>query len=353
MITGAIPGGLVGFTANTVFTATDCVNAGMVTNYSTKCASAGGILAYGENGSYLVVGCYNTGDILFASTATYNNQSGGMIGTIIADGATLTIKDCANSGVVISNNKTGGIVGIALGLASSEFVNCKNAGKVLATGDFAGGIAGWVSNSTTTSALNANGNKSVTHSFENCTNIGEVYCNGRFAAGILAVTLDYANFNYCLNTGNVTTGRGNWDYSHAAGITAWSGGQTNFYYCVNTGDITGAANAAGIGGYIGNVINVSVHNIIGCVNTGNILSVYTSNDGGRSQAVGLVRRSGSSGMKINGCVVDGTVRSVNGNAFALFYYANEGSTRASCFRRSVTQTASRSPWTTALPSRPS
>ena len=325
VITASIPGGLVGYASNATFTATDCVNAGMLTNYSTKCASAGGILAYGENGTYLITECYNTGDILFASTATYGNQAGGMIGTIVADSASLVIKDCANSGVIISATRTGGIVGITIGLTSSEFVNCKNAGKILCTGDFAGGIAAWVSNSTTTSALNANGNKSVTHSFENCTNIGEVYAGGRFAAGILAVTLDNSNFNYCLNTGNITTGRGNWDYSHATGIATWSGGQTNFYYCVNTGDITGAANAAGIGGYIGNVINVSVHNVIGCVNTGNILSVYTSNDGGRSQAVGLVRRSGSSGMKINGCVVDGTVRSVNGNAFALFFYANEGS----------------------------
>ena len=329
-ITGAMPGGLVGSATNATFTATDCVNAGELTNYSTKVAVAGGILAFGDTGSFTFTGCYNTADLLFATATAYKVYAGGMLGFVRGADVELVVDDCANGGLVIANGTVGGIVGLAIGLVKSEFTDCENAGRVVSKGDFAGGIAAWVSNSTDVSEINANGNSSVTHYFTNCSNVADVYSFGRFAAGILTVTLDGAKFEYCLNSGDITTGAGNWGYSHATGIVTWTGARTDVYYCVNTGDITGAANAAGIGGYFYNIEDSADYHIVtGCVNTGNILSLYPSANIDRDAAVGIVRRARSSSLKINGCVVAGSVKSVNGNAYGLFYYANSGKNNVS------------------------
>lgn len=86
----------------------------------------------------LISNCYTTGDI----TST-NNYAGGLIGQTWTSG-TLTINGCYTSGNISGTSYVGGIVGnfVCSGDVSS-IENCYSLGDMIASGGFAGGIAGY------------------------------------------------------------------------------------------------------------------------------------------------------------------------------------------------------------------
>lgn len=212
--------------------AENCKNYGTITSTSSY---AGGIIGEGN-----AVDCYN-----YADVSGTGNNIGGITGSGNATG-------CTNSGAVSGKSYVGGItasggaenctnsanvsgasyVGGISGSVSTDIVsNCTNSGDVIATGDYAGGIAGRHTN---------NSNASKATEFTNCENTGNVTSTANYVGGIVGES----NSGYCVikestNRGEVS---GN-DY--VGGI---AGSSKTITDCDNYGDVAGNQSVGGISG---------------------------------------------------------------------------------------------------------
>ncbi len=138
----------------------------------------------------VVSDCINHGEI---SAAT--SDAGGIVGvtTNVKTGSSASIYNCINKGSVSSEQRAGGIVGLLYEYITVS--SCKNEGSVSATKTNCGGIAGYAYsdindsyNAGTVHALsNAGGIAGRTDSqiaFSNCYNSGKVISTGDYAGGI-------------------------------------------------------------------------------------------------------------------------------------------------------------------------
>lgn len=98
---------------------------------------------------------YATGDILTCTNVATTRASSSYLGGI-AGYTESAVRYSMNKGNVSSNGtgvgKVGGIAGAAYG---AEIVECVNSGALSATGDYAGGIAGFITNSSVTNCISA------------------------------------------------------------------------------------------------------------------------------------------------------------------------------------------------------
>ena len=315
VITGAMAGGLIGLAKKGVtFTATDCVNSGMITNYTGKASVGGGILACGENGSYELSACVNTGGVLFATAE--EAYAGGIIGTIWeATVSSFTMSDCRNSGMIVSPYEAGGIAGFINADLNATFAGCKNAGKIISSKTIAGGIVGNIGKSST---------NAVTHTFTDCVNIGDVYAHYDCVGGILGKSLANVTATRCINSGNVSVDNRYTDVDSfvAGGIVGYVIAVADVQYCVNTGNVEGLTRAAGILAHSGSKTYGSTGFVISyCVNTGN---VYTSRGGDNAGAAGIVAYLYGGSPIVTNNTVAGSVKSDVGTANGIIVQCNGG-----------------------------
>lgn len=196
----------------------NCVNQGKVSSTNTV-KSIGGIA--GECHSGLVSGCKNCNSVIAenASDETFM-YVGGILGYIDSSNSDSSVKNCINSGDIISDGYiVAGIVGFYSGaLNNNHYVHLKLV--------------------------------------EDCTNKGNVTSKGRNSKQLMydgntggIVGHGPAIVNRCYNEGNVTA---NWD--HVGGITGALGSIINSY---NKGEITNNNNGTGGGGDVGGLTGLN------------------------------------------------------------------------------------------------
>ena len=160
-----------------------CYNTGDITSAytTTKVSSYTAGIATGISPYSTYTGCYNTGDITasgttytgglfgyyrgsFSSTATATVTGCYNAGKVTAGGSYgggiaacmynyLTISGCYNVGNISGTTAIGGIVGYVKGATSSKISDCYNMGAISATSDYAGGIVGQPTSSTSVSTV--------------------------------------------------------------------------------------------------------------------------------------------------------------------------------------------------------
>lgn len=257
--------GLVGYAHNTVEVNMDCCyNTGNITSTSTTATEAftAGLSVYYTNKAD-ITGCYNTGNVsslsgdytggLFAfyagSTGTYSANSsqlyvtgcyntgdvtaaGDIVGGIAAYMYKyITLDSCYNTGTIAGANNVGGLAGTAYGKKVAKIYRSYNAGSIVASGSFAGGIVG---------------HSSYKDVATDCFNTGDITaatsCAGGIAGlGALALTNVY-------NTGNITAG------TYAGGLVGQSkaGSYTTISTGYSTGKVAATTDPATCGNILGN-----------------------------------------------------------------------------------------------------
>lgn len=245
----AMTGGIAGRLSGTI---RNCSHHGRAV--ATQVNDAGGILGYAYGGT-LVEDCVNEG-----SVEVNWLYGGGIIGctdaSVTAD-KPVTVKRCANHGVVNVSAMSGGIIGLAK--ANTVITDCWNTHDIAnREGASAGGIVG-----------ESEGAVTVT----GCWNKGAINAN-RGAAGIVGEAMtDGLEVTRCFNTGeiSVTTATETVKPEGAAGI-ANSYYQTPFTVtsCYNVGAVKGYDYVGGISG------KAYGATITDCYNTGAVTSDRTA-----------------------------------------------------------------------------
>ena len=286
-------GGVAGVVQGNKLTMKDCINRAKITISGN--ARAGGIVSYTSVGEIDVSNCHNSGEI--SSTAGNSNEIAGIIGqSSMNDGegaATVTIKNCTNSGVIKGDKHSGGIMGELgsgrnLVLTMSDNRNEANIISTTVSTDY--GVAGIIGHAASDVNLTANIN--------NCVNKGNVSGEINALAGIIgdtwttgATTLNLLN---CLNTGNIGTTTTTARQQFAGligGISTSSSSDLNSIItatiknCVNTGAVGPEQNplpymAGLIGALWSGEATGSTLAISNCVNVGTVLGDSEDGIGG-------------------------------------------------------------------------
>ena len=213
--------------------------------------------------------CSNTGSIfgygikLSSENSQPQTRAGGVIGYLTNSS---TASECNNSGAVIgSGNYTGGVCGSA---NLSTVTQCDNSGSVTGNGNGVGGISGYSTGTT-----------------EKCSNSGNVTGNGNGVGGISGSST--GTTEKCSNSGKVT-GNG----SYVGGISGFSSGATE--RCSNSGTIKQTGGKGGLGGVVGETGMYCTANILNCYNTGKVVEEANSTSG-VGGIVGYISATGASG----------------------------------------------------------
>lgn len=220
-------GGIVGKASGTI---TNCYNIGMVSSYALSLQSStydytGGIVGdfYSDNG--ILMGCYNSGNIISSATyptgysgGTVSSYGGGIVGSFYYTGGMYAakIKKCYNTGNVSASTfsptsmatriaNAGGIVGYGYNNNGSYNVslaieNCYNTGNITVPqgtsssttyplSNYSGGIVGYVGKGAESQS---------TAKITNCYNVGTV--TGATKGGIRGNTTVTVTNCYYLNT---------------------------------------------------------------------------------------------------------------------------------------------------------
>lgn len=241
----------------TSYTITDCYNTSDITCYNY----AAGIIAQTNSSTRVVMeGCYNTGNITTTNTKTLVSYPTAGLMLYYTKGSSFT--GCWNSGKITSGgaNYTGGLFGCRKTSASETypvtFSGCYNTGDVASSGNFVGGIIGYVYTNYTT--------------FDNCYNTGNVTSSGYYTGGISGA-IDAGNstsVTQCWNSGVVSTA-----VAYAGGITGYNPSNDVISCCFNTGDITAPSDSATVGYAIGGIAGYSASDISDAYNTGSVSGV--------------------------------------------------------------------------------
>ena len=258
-------------------TFTGCVNNGKISSGKDQ---TGGIFAYAAKGAYVFENCINNGEI-----APTKGKAAGIAGNINSNDADgekgyyVTIKNCANYGKITSG--TGGygagIVGVIQKTHNGTITNCVNYGEVISDHDAGGIIA-----HTTQVILNL----SHCENFGNVTALSGQYSGGiaGFIWGIKTETVSAANgqytntVEYCINHGDVTGDTKTGGIVGCIGTTD-ARGIALVNNCINLGDVTVKATLAEenlskncVGGIVGYCLGTAdIYPIItNCVTIGNI-----------------------------------------------------------------------------------
>ncbi|MBQ6420414.1 MAG: InlB B-repeat-containing protein, partial [Clostridia bacterium] len=196
-------------------------------NVTASGSDTGGIVGSRQVNDYVTyTNCINTGEI-------YGNYGGGIMGWNKGFG---TFTDCSNSGYIhtLNGGEAGGIIG-KVEDDKQIFTRCRNTGTIAASGH-AGGILGYIENSSSTSE------------FYNCENTGAVSSTSNSAGGMLGrygADLDRNLFRNCINRGAISASQ------RAGGMVGDNKGHAEYISCVNYANITAtSSDAGGICGYV-------------------------------------------------------------------------------------------------------
>lgn len=219
------------YTANAVLTANIDLND---KNWTTPIGGGTGLATTYFSGNFDGAG-FTVSD--FTLNATYNFA--GFFG-YLKDSVNVHDLKITDAAITSSSNYVGGIAG---DIINGSINNCSFAGSVTSskTGGYAGGIAGYMGNTNTT-----------TPTIQNCANYGTI--SGSYAGGITPYAKYSAGIKNCYNTGTVTgtlTGT-----IRAGGIVGQLMNNTPVENCYNIGTVTAASGgtAGGITGWNGALI---------------------------------------------------------------------------------------------------
>ena len=220
-------------------------------------ALVAGIITCGTSVKYLVdmSNCYNTGDIVAASTTAVSSAPTAGIAVTITGGS--TYKNLWNSGAVVSEKNL-----------------------------YTAGILGYDTTNGTLETL-----------VDSCYNLGDITANGNQGAGLIAYTPNYTTITNCYNKGNV---KGTWGVGGL--INCLSGNATKLSNCVNYGNVSGTTNrVGGITGY------GSPEGIYDCVNFGDISTSCETQGTASTSGYGIGGIAGQMSGKIIRCSNYGTI----------------------------------------------
>ncbi|MDD4686274.1 MAG: GLUG motif-containing protein, partial [Clostridia bacterium] len=338
-MSGNFSGGIVAVATDT--TLTNCDNSGNISSFEDY--GAGGIVCDASEST--IINCDNSGNI---------NVVSGYSGGIVAWASENTIiQKCNNSGDIngFDLSGIGGIVGEA---DNTTISNCQNAGNININnnGDlasYAGGIAGFITLSSTITNCNNEGSieginllaggvvafADLGSSVTDCYNVGNITITAvtdsidAFAGGIVGVfTSNLTSYiTNCCNTANVKIINQSYNASYVGGIVALVSGEAmcNISDCYNNGEITSTTTAdnvdyaGGIAGYANNITIINCYNsnivnasgdsfpggIVGCAEASTIINCYnTGNVTGNYGAGGIV---GDLKSDVINCYNSGTI----------------------------------------------
>ncbi len=212
------------------------------------------------------------------TTVTQNKSSsavGGLVGSFETVGNPNLVINCRNAATVVGVEEAGGIAGKISDSGSTTdliFMNCSNSGSITSSGTLGvGGILGY-------------GYRVDQLSFYSCTNTGAVTASSTaVAGGIIGQTSDNSAspatlmMQSCRNEGTITAAG-----TYAAGIIGYGQVATSktrawsITACANVGNVTGATNNGGIIGAIND--GVSALTLTNCytTTTGKIMALSSS-----------------------------------------------------------------------------
>jgi len=130
----AASGGVVGYLYGSM---TNCYSTGTINSNGDY---AGGVAGSISSGS--ITNCYATGSVNSSVSYGFGGQSGGVVGKV-SDGI---ITDCYATGAVSGVNSVGGVVGLIdkMWQIPSRITNCYATGAVSGTGEYIGGVVGYI-----------------------------------------------------------------------------------------------------------------------------------------------------------------------------------------------------------------
>lgn len=194
-----------------------------------------------------------------------SGSAGGIVGQNGSKLGVGIVKNCKNSGIVLSNaGDGGGIVGYSIGLLSkningSEILDCVNNATIYSKTMRQGGICGRVGGASDLGGV-----------IHGCVNNGNIYTQtgvvGGIVGNIISTNVDYEMLN-CVNNGNI----------EAVGYVGYGGlvsdihstyGECKIVSCINNGDLNGNYYLSGCV----SVIDAGTYNVVlsRLCNTGNI-----------------------------------------------------------------------------------
>ncbi|WP_130864244.1 beta strand repeat-containing protein [Bacilliculturomica massiliensis] len=321
--TGGILGGVVMNAAGQRAVFENCRNLAAVTGTGEAAGGIAGRVTTNSPGISVAAGFTNCENLGSVNGGADNSCAGGVAGLITArSGATgyhiaSSMSNCTNSGIVAGVRYAGGIAGYLSGSSQSSAVigDCTNMGTVNAAGSHGGGVAGYAeqyvsitgcsngSGGTVTGAGNYTGGVTAyagrANTVEHCGNYGAVNGSGDYTGGI-AGYMDMnasSTMQSCENSGSVT-GKG----SHTGGILGYvTGSGALVKGCANTGSVDGAANVGGIAGYL------ALPELKYCVNEGGVT-------GSKGPVGGIIGKVDKTGARVRACYNTEAVRSKGGGA---------------------------------------
>ena len=321
---GYCVGGIVG-AASSNTTITNCYNIGGVKGSDGYVGGVAGSAA----SNTVIINCYNTGAVTGAG-----DYFGGIVGRVYASSgttATITIRNCYNTGEVVSGNGQylGGVVGYAyISSGTITIINSYNTGNVTGWEAYVGGVAGYAyCNSGTisiTNCYNTGAVESILRSDNSETYVGGVVGRASiYSSGTITIT-------NCYNTGDVTSTSTSYSYAggvvgrayassgdititncyntgavispgfYVGGVAGRSGSTTTINCCYNTGNVTGYKYVGGVVGY--DDTSYGIQSISNCYNTGTV----SGSSSGSSYVGGVVGKVESS-VNITKCYYGGGV----------------------------------------------
>ena len=276
----------------------NCHNAVALT-YAEKGVYVGGIAGYADN---VFTNCSNTGAI----TATGTAYLGGLAGYVRYNG-TITFSELVNSGAVTGKEYVGGIFGRMyneLGANSNyimTYTDIQNSGEIVATGDYVGGLIGylfanntysystkivgseWKNTGDVTGKTYVGGFLGYTHSDDGSSMISGssgAKIKAEAKIGGLVGWTDNVQLVDCSNTGTTITATKYYLDTNTTTYYAYIGG------FAGKGDaLTNCHNAADIsyqqrGIYVGGIAGYVDDKLANCSNTGNIRAASSDYVGG-------------------------------------------------------------------------
>lgn len=202
-------GGVVGNVATTSVPFTDCFNSGLVQTAGSNAGGVVGNIAYGS-----LSGCYNSGTVIS------NSNSGGVVG--LASTNVINYTDCYNSGTVSSTTDySGGIISTS---TSGVFVRCYNKGTVTGV-NYVGGVSGNL----------------LTASVSDSYNAGKIISTGGYIGGLIGYATS-STISQCYSRGLVS------GVSNLGGVIGYDAAST-IASCFNSGEVAGGSTAGGVIGY--------------------------------------------------------------------------------------------------------
>ena len=212
----------------------NCYNKGTVIA-TTDRVYAGGVVGNIQSIKE-ILNCYNTGKVVGRS----------YVGGIVGYSTYSSLTDCYNTGDVSGDSYVGGLAGYS-SLSKNYIERCNNTGNIHCTGNYAGGIVGYLSGSFSSSS-----DRAIT----NCYNTGNIHCTGNYIGGLAGYSDQYNSvIRNSYNVGNVS---GIQLVGGIAGVNL-----SSVLNCYNLGEVSGTS-------YVGGVSGESNSEIQSCYNAGKI-----------------------------------------------------------------------------------